>query len=436
MFKLKKILVIFTIVLSSCAMLFAADSQYNPATGGTYSALNAPFTKTSARLSAMGGAGTAVFSNQDALYINPASLGEKGLVFNVPNVAFTLYNFDALGIDDFDQVSSLDAIIDTVGGVLGTLSSPGRNKLLTVDTGAGFKAGRFAFAIDAQVTLNTYNEGGGFFGPQSDPGDISQQPDNTQETNGLNAIPQVDVAATAGFGLRFFRDSSVNFDIGLSASLRMRAFMKAVNANDLLDSLSDESFSTKFGSDDIIIGWALPITAAVNVNFPFGFTVANVVSNIHLVNGGYNYKITGGYDEIKDDIMGTITDTFKGSEDFVAKSDPIWTLGFGWSPDFGGWNWIVRPTVAVDVVDVAGLVDDFNTEGILSRLRVGAELDFFKTFEIRAGLNAGYMSAGIGVNLFNVIHLEASYYWNEFGDRLGQKDVDALTIRMNIGWER
>lgn len=424
----KKLFVLFAVLLASCAILFAADSPYNPSTNKVYSALNEPFTKTSARLSAMGGAGTAVFSNQDALYINPASLGEKGFVFNVPDVSFTLYNFDALGIDDFDQVSSLDAIIDTVGGVLGTLSSPGRNKLLTVDSGAGFKAGRFAFAIDAQVTLNTYNEGGGAFGDSNDT--------ESKTTNGLNAIPQVDVAATAGFGLRFFRDSSVNFDIGLSASLRMRAFMKAVNANDLLDSLSDESFSTKFGSDDIIIGWALPITAAVNVNFPFGFTVANVVSNIHLVNGGYNYKITGGYDEIKDDIMGTITDTFKGSEDFVAKSDPIWTLGFGWSPDFGGWNWIVRPTVAVDVVDVAGLVDDFNTEGILSRLRVGAELDFFKTFEIRAGLNAGYMSAGIGVNLFNVIHLEASYYWNEFGDRLGQKDVDALTIRMNIGWER
>lgn len=425
----KKLFVLFAVLLASCAILFAADSPYNPSTNKVYSALNEPFTKTSARLSAMGGAGVAVFSNQDALYINPASLGEKGFVFNVPDVSFTLYNFDALGIDDFDKVSSLDAILDTVGGILGTLSSPGRNKLLTVDSGAGFKAGRFAFAIDAQVTLNTYNEGGGAFGDSNDT--------ESKTTNGLNAIPQVDVAATAGFGFRFFRDSSVNFDVGFSASLRMRAFMEAVNANELLDSLANDNFDSVFGSDEkIIVGWAVPLTAAVNVNFPFGITIANVVSNIHLVNGGYNYKITGGYDEIKDDIMGTITDTFKGSEDFVAKSDPIWTLGFGWSPDFGGWNWIVRPTVAVDVVDVAGLVDDFNTEGILSRLRVGAELDFFKTFEIRAGLNAGYMSAGIGVNLFNVIHLEASYYWNEFGDRLGQKDVDALTIRMNIGWER
>ena len=407
MLKLKKLIVLSAVVLASCAMLFAAETNYNPATNKVYSALNEPFTKTSARLSAMGGAGVAVFSNQDSLYINPASLGEKGLVFNVPNVSFTLYNFDALGIDDFDKVSSLDALLDTVGGVIGTLSSVGRNKLLTVDAGAGFKAGRFAFAIDSQLTLNTYNKTGDIIG---------------EEAEALNAIPQVDVAATAGFGFRFFRDSRVNFDVGLSASLRMRAFMEAVDAEKLINSISDDSFDTFFGNNPIVIGWAVPLTAAVNVNFPFGITIANVVSNIHIVNGGYNYKITGGYDEIKDDVMGTITDTFKGSEDFVAKSDPIWTLGFGWSPDFGGC--------------VAGLVDDFNTEGILSRLRVGAELDFFKTFEIRAGLNAGYMSAGIGVNLFNAIHLEASYYWNEFGDRLGQKDVDALTIRMNIGWER
>ena len=433
---MKKFAIVLIIALCTVGALFATDSEsqeaFTPPTQDKYdNVLSSTFTKTSARISAMGGAGLAVFNNQDSLYINPASLGAKGLVFNTPNVAVTLYNIKDAYVDtgllenvikDPNSITDMDYLTgELLPGVIGVLGASGYNKLATVDAGIGFKAGRFAFAVDSQVNLNTYVP---FNGGTAD----------------LQVIPQVDVAATMGIGIRFMRDKAFNIDVGVSAALQMRAFMQSFNAMDALDSFNsaDENFdpASLFNTKPIAIGWAVPLTVGVNINMPFGFTIANVVSNIQLVNGGYNYVFQDSYENFIDDPMGVFENVFTGPTSFVAETPFCYSVGFGWSPDLGGWEWLIDPTVAIDVVDVVGLFENLSTNSFLSRLKVGAELQFFKFLELRGGLNSGYVSLGAGINLFNVIHLEASYYWNEFGDVLGGKDVDALTIRFNILWER
>lgn len=427
---MKKVLVTLLIVLVSATSVFAVDFNYQDA--AYLSAMGAPFTKTSARVAAMGGAGLAVFNNQDSLYLNPASLGGKGLVFNLPNAAFTLYNiktgyvdsgiFDQL-LDDPGKFTDTDFLMDNVlGGVLDMLGTAGRNRVATVDAGIGFKAGRFALGIDTQVNLNTYLPVG-------------------SGTTDIQLVPQVDVAATAGLGFRFFRDNAINFDVGVSAQLNIRAFMQAFDAQTLISAFTnseDDSniLDSVLGGQPVAIGWALPLSFGINVNFPFGFTISSTLSNVHLIKGGYNYVVQENYEAFTDDPLHAILSPFTEDTQFTVKSGMMLNLGFGWSPDLGGFEWIIDPTVAIDLVDINGLVKDWSTTNLLARVRAGVELQLFKAFELRAGLNGGYVSVGAGVNLFNVIHLEASYYWNEFGDVLGEKDVDALTIRMNIGWER
>ena len=90
--------------------------------------------------------------------------------------------------------------------------------------------------------------------------------------------------------------------------------------------------------------------------------------------------------------------------------------------------------MAVDVVDLVGLFGDFSMTNFLARLKLGAELELLNFIELRAGLNGGYTSVGVGFNIL-IFHVEASYYWNEFGNVLGEKDVDALTLRFNLLWE-
>ena len=419
---MKKHLLALIVFIAACSSLFAADQNYFNYKDPAYAtALASPFTKTSARVMAMGGAGLAVQNNADSLYINPASLGAKGLVFNIPDVAVTLYN-----IKSYNDEGILDSIIDdasnigdNMGSIAGGLFSSsafdfGRSKLATIDAGVGFKAGRFAMAVDTQVNLNVYNAKGGL--------------------TSIQIIPQVDIAFTTGLGLRFFRDNAINFDVGFSAGLNIRAFSEAVSytrVKELLDSSGD--LESLLNSQKTAMGWTIPLSFGVNVNFPFGFTIAAVASNINIINGGYNYKFSN-FDLIKDDPMGEIFSAI-GADEFTAKSDMNLALGVGWAPDLGGWKWLADPTVAIDFVDLIGLFDDFSLNSFLARLKMGAEIKLFKVLELRGGLNGGYVSLGLGVDLFKVIHLEASYYWNEFGENLGDKDVDAFTIRANIFWE-
>ena len=227
---MKKFVIVLLIALCAFSALYAADDPFTPLKQDQYdNVLSSPFTKTSARINAMGGAGLAVFNNQDSLYINPASLGAKGLVFNTPNVAVTLYNIKDAYVDtgllenvikDPNSITDMDYLTgELLPGVIGVLGASGNNKLATVDAGIGFKAGRFAFAVDSQVNLNTYVP---FNGGTAD----------------LQVIPQVDVAATMGIGIRFMRDKAFNFDVGVSAALQMRAFMQSFNAMDALDSFN------------------------------------------------------------------------------------------------------------------------------------------------------------------------------------------------------
>ena len=68
------------------------------------------------------------------------------------------------------------------------------------------------------------------------------------------------------------------------------------------------------------------------------------------------------------------------------------------------------------------------------RAVLGIELGFLDDhLVIRGGLSQGYLSAGIGVDLW-ALKIDAAYYWREFGMVAGSKGVDALTVRLTIGW--
>ena len=117
--------------------------------------------------------------------------------------------------------------------------------------------------------------------------------------------------ATMGLGWRFFRDRAVSLDVGFSLGLGIRAFMEAVDAHMLIDAFSganDYFMSFLRSKTPVAIGWSLPLSLGVNVNLPYGFTISNVVSNIGLVKGGYNYIIQEGFGVFLDDFGGVLGD--------------------------------------------------------------------------------------------------------------------------------
>lgn len=413
---MKKLLIILLSVVM-VSSLFAVDT-INPSTNAIYTkSVVKPFTKTSARMEAMGGAGIAGFSNQDALYVNPASLGKKGLVFNTPNVALTIYNFkDIVGtgvLDDLinnSQKFSDSAYMTQLGQNLLSIYGTGlNNALLGLDAGVGFKFGRFAFALDTKTSITSYTPGG---------------------NSSIQLIPTLDAVLSVGLGLRFFEESSVNLDIGVATRLNVRGYSKAFSADDIFSHMSDMGsyFGNLANTTPLMVGFAVPIDAAINVNLPAGFTISSVVKNI---NGKFYMSGYENYQAVLGKGFGVLN-----SGTFSFDTPMSVNLGIGWNPDFGKVSNFINTSILVDMVDLVTVFKEFGTTSLLRSLRIGAELELLRTFEIRAGLNQGYITLGAGINLFNVIHLEASYYWNEFGKLLGDNSVDAFTIRANLFWER
>lgn len=406
---IKKLIAVTLLIAASVSLVFAANS-FTPDSDSAYKLVANPYRKTSARMLSMGGAGIALRSNQDALYVNPASLGEKGLVWNVPNVAITLYNArDLIATGIIDNVSTVkDDIGKYAETVLGIFGKSGYNNIMTMDAGVGAKLGRFAIATDAQVNMLTYT-------PATSAIDVS-------------VIPEVDVVMSAGLGLRFLRDSAINFDVGVAARLNVKAYYDKLDANYVLSNINnmDQIVKQLTENKPLMFAYSIPVDLGANLNLPAGFTFSVVARNI---NGNFKAQVmnslTDAKDNLKDIMGGKIT----------IKSPMTVDFGFGWKPKYG-LSWLANPNLAIDLVDVVGLCQDFSGTNILAHMRAGLEVELFKLLELRAGLNGGYVSIGAGVNLMNLIHLEASYYRLEFGEKLLDKPVDALTVRMNLFWER
>lgn len=420
-----KVLVLISILLItlSCS-LFAAETttevdidSYDPSSVSTYSFIGKPYTKMSARMQSMGGAGLAVRSNQDALYVNPASLGEKGIVFNTPNLAVTFYNFQKLAsTDSFKEAlnnptefTNQEILVGMGSSYLNAISNEkGNNALADIDAGVGFKFGRFAFAVDTKVRLLTYSNG---------------------DITAMEVIPQVDVVASAGLGLRFFREKPINFDIGVAARLDVRAYTESIMAQDILNNYSQ--IMTLVETKPVLVGYSIPVDVGLNINFPAGFTVSSVLRNI---NGNFNMTAFENYKGISDNLGLNILSNGVGNLNINVPM--TLDAGLGWSPDLGGWEWLADFTLAADVVDILSLSQDFSVNNLLLHSRLGAEIQIFKGFEFRGGLNSGYVTLGAGLNIFNLLHIEVSYYKQEFGKNIGDRGVDALTIRFNTIWER
>lgn len=407
--RFKKIIAITLLIAVAVSSVFATDA-FTPDTDDAYKLVANPYRKTSARMLSMGGAGIALRSNQDALYVNPASLGEKGLVWNVPNIAITLYNArDLIATGIIDNASNIQNDIGKYAEtVLGIFGKSGYNNIMTMDAGVGAKLGRLALATDAQVNMLTYT-------PATSAIDVS-------------VIPEVDVVMSAGLGLRFMRDSAISFDVGVAARLNVKAYYDKLDANYVLSNINnmDQIVKQLTENKPLMFAYSIPVDLGFNLNLPAGFTFSTVARNI---NGNFKAQVmdslTDAKDNLKDIMGGKIT----------IKSPMTVDFGFGWKPKYG-LSWLANPNIAVDFVDLGGLVSDFSFSGIFAHMKAGIEVELLRLLELRAGLNQGYVSIGAGVNLMNLIHLEASYYRLEFGEKLLDKPVDALTVRMNLFWER
>ena len=431
------ILVILVIASSSLFASYNYPQLFYPET---------TFKPVSARVEAMGGAGVAIASGNDAFFINPANLSSKKFSLNLPSVTVTLFNplkiLDSGLIEDLQDIGELNMedpagmleFADRVSNVFGL----DKGEVLTTDVALSFTAGGFGLGLQVQEQLHSSN--------------------NHSDALSLKFMAEVNAALTVGYGYRFkIVPNVLSIDAGVNLRFAYKAYTSRLGVTEVANLLMQgegegegeggeggEVLETLLSSVKLAAGWALPIDVGVNINLPVGFTISAVARDI---NGNYtmqNYPELGLWLNDLNAFIGLETeyesDTVEVPTELIHKVPWKLDLGLGWAPSFGKLDKFFKPTIAVDLVDSVTMFEKLGDSenypnAFWDHFRAGAEIRLLSVLDLRGGFNRGYYSVGVGLDLF-AIRVDASYYWREFGAEIGDKPVDAFSVRVNLGFDR
>ncbi len=110
-------------------------------------------------------------------------------------------------------------------------------------------------------------------------------------------------------------------------------------------------------------------------------------------------------------------------------------LGLSYNPDFGMFKKVLNPTISTDYslpfVDEATVEDYVNQGFFWSNLSLGLDFELFEFLNLRGGLNEGYVTLGLGLEIFWV-ELNAAMYSKELGSRVGERQQMGAVIEFAI----
>lgn len=378
------------------------------------------FRPVSARFEAMGGAGLATSNGLDAFFVNPANLGDKKFSLNLPSVTATIYNpkkiIDSGIIDGLTKGNPESYIIDFISSLGTTLE-----KVANTNVALSFSASGFGLGLVTDQNIFT-------------------------NKSGTELLAEVNVSAVVGLGLNIkLIENILSIDIGAAVRPTYRAYTSGAKIAQIGLGASGEDESDiidyLMGDVKLMAGSALPFDFGVNLNLPIGFRISAVARNI---NGNFKmqkYEEAGAWINDMLDLAGLDKIDYPSTDDTFSEQnvEVPWSLdiGFGWVGSFGKLDNFIKPSFAFDFVDVVGFAEEAGSfEGAFwNHVKTGLELRLLSTIALRAGLNRGALSLGVGLDLF-AIRIDAAYYWHEKGDRIGDRRSDALTVRFNIGYDR
>lgn len=128
---------------------------------------------------------------------------------------------------------------------------------------------------------------------------------------------------------------------------------------------------------------------------------------------------------------------FSISKKYAGPPGLVRTLNFGWMTSFPGVEFVDNFNVLLDISDISlGGEDDKDlgarTSGsFLKKTHLGVEVPMGRV-AVRAGLNQGYLSAGIGFNLY-ALKLDFATYGEDTGDSSRQQSR-RYAVTAALGW--
>jgi len=104
-------------------------------------------------------------------------------------------------------------------------------------------------------------------------------------------------------------------------------------------------------------------------------------------------------------------------------------IGVAVHPDLGTFSNVIDPSINLDLHDVIGALA--GTKSVWTLLHAGAEVRLLSFVTVRAGLDQGYLTAGVGLKLA-FLDLNVAMFTQELGQRVGDMPSSGATLSLAI----
>lgn len=417
---MKKLLIL--LFISVTISVFSQDSY-----------VEKPLTFNSAKILAVGNTFVANANGLEAFEFNPAGLSDRNSVtFFSGNMNF-IANFFQLGDDLIDVYNSdpnttgdADKFLDTnlayfldpenranvIDALLNQVSTPygdqlGANGLgFTSSMSTGFTLGGIGIGLLFTLDSEVYGE----------------ERHNAELTNVLTT------ALLLGYSLDF--DLGI---VGVSAGIGVRPMYK-IRSNTGVESVVTFLTPEEDRDPDFDLYDDLTFLTGMGVGVDLGVKA-------------HAFGLTAGIAVI--DIMGTEIFYSENSISSIRSGDYLGEsviddqyivpatlkLGLAYNPEFGNLGKALNPSISLDYnlyfVDNATVQEYAYQGNFWTNLSLGAEVDLFSVFAIRAGLNQGYATFGLGLDIF-ILELDAAIYSKELGEEVGERQQMGFVLEFAL----
>ncbi len=223
------------------------------------------------------------------------------------------------------------------------------------------------------------------------------------------------LTATGIAGLAF-KIGTDDFGLNVGGDVRFMQRIKMANIG-ILDLLSDDS------AIDVYTGNAL----AIDLGAIFQLGTLSVGASVRDIGGTqFSYEMQD-VDSDDFDLLGSGSGIIDNS---IYKIPMSGTLGVNYHPDFGGLSFLIDPSFSLDYQHVF-YAEKENETSFWYGVHAGTEVKVLKFIKLRAGINQGYVTAGVGAKLL-FLDINASYFTREMGKFAGSQPNKGVVLEAAI----
>lgn len=352
-----------------------------------------PVQPVSPTLKAQGGVSTSNAVGYDALFANPAAFADD-------TVSITFFSLEATAHVPLSGINRIMDARDSWGNMdLLATGNPMRKVINDLITKSG---------IGAEVSTGT-----GWVGRNLGLGFATQTRVTAKGASLLETKTVVDQTLVGVIGMAW------PFDVGLGtlqlggAIRPMQKTYSLVTVGEVLDNMSN------FDAYKLSTGFGLGIDLGVKWNysgFQTGFAIRDASGTV------FNFKEFKASQWISGfgfPAGGTSTGNT------LYRVPMVIGLGSTWTPDMGTLASLFQPSVSVDFQ--IPLKDEFTQPSFWTWTHLGAEAKLLKLFSVRAGLNQGYLTFGMGAKLL-IVDFNMAIFADELGRYSGTNRRSGVSL--------